>query len=114
MLVVLPEGWQDGLAYHPDPKSCSETATIRSSDVEQVADTLARAGYCVLVARTITGRDVQCTPQEHAPSGDWPTFTWHGPAWSVQKKNDNYWCVGPTLLSALSRAGWRDSELVAP
>jgi hypothetical protein len=76
-----------------------------------MAETLAKAGYSVVIALTASGRDVQCTPQDCAPSGDWPTYEWQGPAWAVQAKRDNHWCVGPSLDAAVSRAGWRDSEL---
>lgn len=110
MLVRL-EHWRDGVTYHPDPGSCMGKAEIRSACIETVAETLAKAGYSVIVAKTATGREVQCTTQELAPVGDRPGYEWTGPAWAIQAKNDNYWCVGPSLLAVLQRSGWRDSEL---
>lgn len=80
-------------------------------DVEMVAETLARAGYSVVVARTANGRDVQCTPPEMAPVGDRPGYEWRGPVWAIQARNDNYWCLGPSLMAAAERAGWRPDEL---
>jgi hypothetical protein len=82
-------------------------------DVEALAEELARAGYSVVVARTANGRDVQCSPQDAAPAGDWPQYTWTGPAWAVQARNDNYWVVGPSLTAVLTSSGWRDSEITA-
>ena len=78
---------------------------------ETIAETLARAGYSVVVATTRNGRDVQCSRQEAAPAGEQPGHEWQGPAWAVQAKVDNYWCVAPSLAAALDRAGWKPSEI---
>ncbi len=92
---------------------------VTSLDPESAAEELARAGYSVVAYETATSRDVQCTPAEQAPAGATadvdpdatPTFTWMGNVWSCQARNDNYWCVGPSLTSAITRAGWTLSEL---
>lgn len=91
-----------------DAENRPQTVT---GDEQLVAETLARAGYCVVVAETANGRDVQCTPAEHAPAGERPGYEWRGPVWAVQAKSDNYWCMGPSLHSAADRAGWTDGEL---
>ena len=72
----------------------------------RAAEELARAGYSVVAFLTANGRDVQCHPHDQAPSGNGPTFTWKGNTWSVQARNDNYWVNGPSLVSAITRAGW--------
>jgi len=109
--LVRLAGWRAGVKYHPEPGSCMDTAECRTACIETMAETLAKAGYSVVVATTANGRDVQCTPQELAPAGDRPGYEWSGPAWAIQAKNDNYWCLGPSLFAVLSRSGWRDSEL---
>lgn len=109
--LVRLVNWRHGVKYHPKPGSCIGEAMCRSACLETVAETLARAGYSVIVATTANGRDVQCTPQEQAPAGDRPGYGWTGPAWAVQARNDNYWCVGPSLTAVLQRSGWRDSEV---
>jgi len=84
---------------------------VTSPDPESAADVLARAGYSVVAFLTANGRDVQCTPANDAPPGATvdvdpdatPGFTWTGPVWSVQARQDNYWCNGPSLVSALER-----------
>jgi hypothetical protein len=110
MLLRLAK-WRDGVRYHPRPNSCMQTAECRTQCIETMAETLAKAGYSIIIASTASGRDVQCTPQHCAPHGERPTYEWQGPAWAVQAKNDNWWCVGPSLTSVLMRSGWRDSEL---
>jgi hypothetical protein len=109
--LVRLDDWRRGVRYHPDPDSCMGQAECHAQDVETMAETLAKAGYSVVIALTANGRDVQCTPQERAPTGDRPGYDWTGPAWAVQAKHDNYWCVGPSLLAALDRAGWKPDEL---
>jgi len=97
----------------------SSRKAITSPDRESAAEQLARAGYSVVAFETSTGRDVQCTPRAEAPVGAGadvdpdatPGFTWTGIVWSVQARNDNYWCNGPSLTSAITRAGWTLSEL---
>src|SRR5271157_556322 len=84
---------------------------VTSPDPESAADVLARAGYSVVAFLTANGRDVQCTPANDAPPGATvdvdpdatPGFTWTGPVWSVQARQDNYWCNGPSLVSAPER-----------
>jgi hypothetical protein len=82
-------------------------------DVEAIGEELARAGYSVVVAATTNGRDIQCTPQTEAPAGDWPKRKWTGPAWAVQARGDNYWCVGPSLTAVLTSSGWKNGEITA-
>jgi hypothetical protein len=87
---------------------------VTSPDPESAAEQLVRAGYSVVAFLTSNGRDVQCTPKADAPVGTsadidpdaTPGYTWQGNVWAVQKRNDNYWCVGPSLTSAITRAGW--------
>ena len=110
MLVRLTN-WRDGVKYHPDRDSCMVTATFHSPDMETIAETLAKAGYSIVIAQTANGRDVQCTPQSAAPAADKPGYDWTGPAWAVQAKNDNYWCVGPSLAAVLTRSGWGADEI---
>ena len=103
--------WRHGVRYHPEPGSCLETAECHAQDVEAMAETLAKAGYSVVIAQTANGRDVQCTPQELAPDGDRPGYEWTGPAWAVQAKTDNSWRVGPSLLAVLSRSDWEPDDV---
>lgn len=109
-MLVNMTYWRTGVQYHPGP-GCVGKAELRSPCLETMAETLAKAGYSVVVAHTANGRDVRCYPAGKAPNGDRPNYEWSGPVWAVQAKNDNYWCLGPSLTVALTRAGWRDSEV---
>jgi hypothetical protein len=80
-----------------------------SGCLETVAETLARAGYGIVAARTPTGRDVQCTPTSEAPAGE--GFCGSGITWAVQARNDTIWCRGASILAAIERAGWRPDEI---
>jgi hypothetical protein len=109
--LIRLDNWRHGVRYHPEPESCMGQAECHARDVETMAETLAKAGYSVAIVQTPNGRDVQCTPQDRAPAGDRPDYDWTGPAWAVQARTDNYWCIGPSLLAAIDRAGWRPDEL---
>lgn len=107
-LVRLAD-WQDGVRYHPEPDSCLGAAECCATTMEEMAETLVRAGYSIVIAQTPNGREVQCTPREHAPPGD-ADGEWDGPAWAVQARNDNYWCVRPTMEEAMKAAGWTPEQ----
>jgi len=109
-LVRLAD-WRDGVRYHPEPGSCLGEAECRATTMEEMAEPLARAGYSVVIVQTANGRDVQCTPRDKAPCGDVAKGQWNGPAWAVQARNDNYWCVRPTLAKALKAAGWTPGQV---
>jgi hypothetical protein len=89
-----------------------EPQTIRAewANVDTVAETLARAGYAVRVATTDAGQRLECHPQDKAPAGELPSYTWTGPMWAAQTR-DGSWCLGPTLDAAIRRAGIRPDEL---
>jgi len=101
----LPLDYEAGTG--PDAERRTITA---GAGVEAIGEALARAGYGVVVAQTANGREIQCTPPAWAPAGDCADHEWTGPVWAVQAKHDNYWCLGPSMLAALDRAGWRPDE----
>lgn len=88
-----------------------EMDVIRGN-IEEVAETLAKNGYKVITHITIdTGREIQCTSQDRSPCGDYPDYEWDGPAWAIQRKNDNYWCVAPSLIDVLQRANYKSEDI---
>jgi hypothetical protein len=93
---------------HHSAGTCAIT-TVSTGTLVDVAESLARAGYGVVVCCTANGRDVQVTPRDAAPTGDGDLYG--DICWAVQARRDNYWCRGASLNAALDRAGWTEADL---